>query len=204
LLLTACSEAPLIREGPQRETVADEVALPVQAVHAALLQRFGSLPVSEPPLLSKFRASPVVSNRDGVQRRDPNDVSLIGWGNEDPAMRRYMALPPEQRMHDIHAYQIAGDSWLSEYHVGGVAVEFRTDFLLHLEPIGETATRIEVLEAFPRANAGRRFGWAHHTVLPGWKNDIRRVPPTVIDRERVLEHALALLVHEEATSDAPK
>lgn len=40
------------------------------------------------------------------------------------------------------------------------------------------------------------FGWWRDAVLPGWKPDIRKVPPTVADRERVLEHALAVLAKE--------
>lgn len=196
LVLSGCGgEEPLTREGPDRDTVAAEVRLPVRDVESILLERFGTLPVSEPPLLHLFEAVPAGRNEDRLVSL-PSDANLIGWSPSDPAMQRYVALPPEQRQHDIYLYELMGYWWFSEYRIGGVAVEFRSEFLLHLSSADDRRTRIEVIEVFPKVNAGRKFGWAYDTVLPGWKLDIRRVPPTVTDRERVLDHVLAVLARE--------
>lgn len=196
LALDGCGgEESLTRAGPDREYVAEEVGLPIGIVHTVLLERFGKLPVTEPPLLHLFTAVPAIP-RNQMEMSLPNDVSLIGWNPNDPVIQRYVALPREQRLHDIYVYELMGYWWRSEYRIRGAAVEFRSEFLLHLSPVGKGGTRIEVIEAFPKVNAGRKFGWAYDTILPGWKSDIRKVLPTVTDRERVLAHVLAVLARE--------
>lgn len=106
----------------------------------------------------------------------------------DPALSRYLALPPERRQHDFWLDCFGDPYWASEYRSRrGEPLPFTTDFVIHVEPVSPGTTRVEILEYFPHVVAGRKLGFERNAVLPSLVWDFRRVPPTTVDRARLLE-----------------
>ena len=105
--------------------------------------------------------------------------------SDNPGLARYALLPPDAKALDLFLHDPLDRYWTSEYELDGVPVRFRCDFILHLEPAADGGTRVEVIEYLPRV-------WArdHFLLLgrhgPGRYRDIRRVKPTVRDREELL------------------
>ena len=117
----------------------------------------------------------------------PDDVNLRANSRDDPAMARYLALPPERRKDDLFLYHPLDVFWPSEYRAGGRPAPFTCHFILHLEPDGPGRTRLEVLEFAPLVNAGRKLAPEAHGVGLGRVDDLRPVPPTTRDRIELLE-----------------
>lgn len=172
--------------------------MPVQRAYDALLKGFvAELPSWSAPPLDAFEVTAVVA-REPWQVALPHDASLRAGSGDDPAMARYLALDAAERSFGIHVYEPIGTRWWnSEYRSGGHPISFRSNFLLHLTPLDEARTRIEVLEVLPKVLAGKKWTWERHGGIGLVRvMDIRPVPPTVTDCERVLEHALAVLARE--------
>jgi len=74
----------------------------------------------------------------------------------------------------------------SEYFYKGQPAKFRCSFLIHLEPAGNSSTKVEVFEYQPTIWAGEYFGFSAHAVLPTTLHDIRPVQPTTTDRKALL------------------
>src|SRR6185295_13492622 len=92
----------------------------------------------------------------------PPDVDLRAGAREDPAMERYLALGPEKRQNDFFLYHALDVYWLSEYRSDGVAVDFSSDFIFHLESLGPRRTRLEILEYRPRVRLGKKLAPTAH------------------------------------------
>lgn len=127
----------------------------------------------------------------------PDDFTLRHGAVDDPAMDRYLALDPSRRADDLYLYQPVARRWTSEYRTRGEPVEFSCQFVLHLEPVGEDRTRIEVIEFQPQVWAGKKWAFTAHGVGFGKVSDIRRVPPTTRDRVKLLERITAALGGQE-------
>jgi hypothetical protein len=165
------------------------------AVTAALRAFFndGQLP---PPRRNRFPENDrlhafVLYPREVPQGRGmvplPDDVNLRANSRDDPAMARYLALPPERRKDDLFLYHSLDVFWPSEYRVGGKPAPFTCHFILHLEPDGPGRTRLEVLEVAPLVDAGRKLAPEAHGVGVGRVDDLRPVSPTTRDRIELLE-----------------
>jgi hypothetical protein len=77
--------------------------------------------------------------------------------------------------------------WYSEYTKGGKPVPFRTDFLIHLEPIDDYSTRVEVIEYASRIKVGTNFRLCGRHLVPEISDDTQPVTPTTRDRREMLD-----------------
>jgi hypothetical protein len=117
----------------------------------------------------------------------PDDIQLGFHVHQDPALRRYSELPADARSTDFYLYEPSGDYyWNSEYFSNGAPAKFRCAFIIHLEPLGSTKTKVEVLEYLPEIWVGKVFDPMGHSG-PGFYYDIREVGPTAADRTELLE-----------------
>ncbi len=117
----------------------------------------------------------------------PDDIQLGFHVRQDPALRHYSELPASARSADFYLYEPSGDYyWNSEYFSNGAPAKFRCAFIIHLEPLGSTKTKVEVLEYLPEICVGKVFDPLGHSG-PGFYYDIREVGPTEADRTELLE-----------------
>jgi hypothetical protein len=75
-------------------------------------------------------------------------------------------------------------------------VPFRTDFLIHLEPVEEGKTRIEVIEYEPEVTVGANFHLCWRHLFPAVTPDARSVAPTTRDRRQMLDLAVRVAERE--------
>ncbi len=109
---------------------------------------------------------------------------------DDPAMDRYLRLPPEARKDDILLQGGGVSEWYSEYTAFGKLLPFYCDFIIHLQEDGPGQTRVEVLEYNPRVKFGKRFVIGHGG--PAFVTDAKLVSPTTKDRVEMLERIRTL------------
>lgn len=93
--------------------------------------------------------------------------------------------------------------WFSEYLQKGKPVPFSTDFLIHLEPIGDDKTRIEVIEYAPRITVGMNFRLCGRHLFPEFTPDTRPVAPTTKDRREMLDLVMRVVEDEPANTEPP-
>ena len=130
---------------------------------------------------------------------------------------------PTKRMMDFHLennvglarYAMLGDEawkrdffvrgpykpWFSEYLDGAKPVPFSTDFLIHLEPIADDRTRIEVIEYAPKVTVGTNFRLCGRHLFPEFWPDTRPVAPTTKDRQEMLELVVRVVEREPPMPD---
>ena len=106
--------------------------------------------------------------------------------NQNVALSRYAGLGDEAWKQDF-SLKTRYKNWFSEYVKNGKPVPFRTDFLIHLEPIEEGETRIEVIEYEPEVTVGANFHLCERHLVPGVTPDTRPVAPTTKDRREMLK-----------------
>jgi hypothetical protein len=136
-----------------------------------------------PSMTLKYRIFSIAGPWDGSNLRMAS--------KEDPAMDRYLRLPPEARKNDIFlANATIGSYWHSEYVSRGEPLPFYCSFVLHLQEDGPTQTKVEVLEYNPRVASGKHFVVGHGTI--GFVADAVLVPPTTRDRVEML-HRIQML-----------
>lgn len=115
---------------------------------------------------------------------------ITSFYTEDPAMDRFLRLPPEAKKDDILLQGGGGEQWYSEYVASGKSLPFHCDFIIHLQEDGPTQTRIEVLEYNPRVKFGKAFHMTH--VGPVFATEDHLVAPTTKDRVEMLERIQAI------------
>ncbi len=129
----------------------------------------------------------------------PPDQEILLDRGVDSFVERYVRIPPELRSRDFYLYEPTGDHyWESEYFYEGKVAKFRCSFLIHLEPAGNSRTRIEIFEYQPTVWVGEYWGMSAHAILPTMLHDIRPVQPTTVDRQEVLR-----LIQQSVTSSSP-
>jgi hypothetical protein len=117
----------------------------------------------------------------------PPDEEILLDRGVDSFVVRYAGIPSELRSRDLYLYEPSGDYfWESEYFYKGQAAKFRCSFLIHLEPAGDSGTRVEIFEYQPTIWVGEYIGLSAHAVLPMKMHDIRPAQPTTVDRKEVL------------------
>ena len=80
----------------------------------------------------------------------PSDEEILLDRGVDSFVERYVRIPPELRTRDLFLYDPSGDYyWESEYFYEGQRAKFRCSFLIHLEPAGNSSTKVEVFEYQP-------------------------------------------------------
>jgi hypothetical protein len=117
----------------------------------------------------------------------PSDEEILIDHGVDSFIERYVRISPELRTRDLYLYEPSGDFyWESEYFYQGHPAQFRCSFLIHLEPAGNSGTKVEVFEYQPAIWVGEYFGLSAHAVLPTILHDIRSVETTTPDRKAIL------------------
>jgi len=119
-----------------------------------------------------------------MQNMVAETTPLTVMGHANPALQRYAQLPQEQRAQDFYIWSPDTPFWHSEYEAAGKPLPFRAYFILHLAPVDDDHTRVEVIEDQPVVRMGRKMsvdanGRVHY-------DDIREVEPTTRDREFLL------------------
>jgi hypothetical protein len=125
----------------------------------------------------------------------PPDFLLEANSEGNPALRRYGETPNSSRQNDFYVFSPTNLYWASsEYTYGKRPARFTCSFILHLEPLERSNTRIDVIEYLPRMLVGKKLGWSGHTgPFPQLFDDIRIVSPTVEDRLELLNDLGAVL-----------
>lgn len=111
---------------------------------------------------------------------------------DNPALERFLSVPEEARNRDLYVWGVGIDYWYSEYQSWGKPVRFNTNFIVHLEPTPEGATRVEVIEYLPVVWPGEVFRFCGRAG-PNTYHDIRQVPPTTVDRIEMLSIVVDVL-----------
>jgi hypothetical protein len=125
----------------------------------------------------------------------PDDAQLQLASPKNPSLAAYVAVNPEARKWDFYLTPpVVGPAdssgntdyyWTSEYQYRGQPVKFRSNFIIHLEPQSNMATRVSILEFQPEIWIGKEFDLLGHSG-PGFYRDIRIVEPTNSDRADLL------------------
>jgi hypothetical protein len=184
LVSVACTNEVQRAPGEVRTFVEEVLPAPRERVVAAVTRAFNQVTwtgVNE----NKYPSSDFLHGCD-----------LFSLGNRfrewhagsDEALLRYASVHEERRRDDLLLNCKVGPFWPSEYRSPrGVPLPFITDFIIHLDSVSPESTRVEVIEYFPQVKAGKRFGFGHDALLPGFIDDVRSVPPTTQDRLHVLD-----------------
>jgi hypothetical protein len=106
---------------------------------------------------------------------------LAAIGHDNAALQRYAALPPEARAQDVYLWSPDVPYWHSEYTLHGKPLPFRTYFIMHLTPVDESHTTVEVIEDQPVVRMGQKLSVDEHGTVHHF--DVREVEPTTSDRE---------------------
>ena len=120
-------------------------------------------------------------------RGDPiflDDGSMRVNLDRAPWLETYLGIPEAARSDDLYVYSVTDLFWPSEYLYEDKPAKFYSDFVLHLEPVTDTTTRVEVFEYLPRIWVGKSFQLGAHG--PCMCRDQRWVEQTHVDRVELL------------------
>jgi hypothetical protein len=106
-------------------------------------------------------------------------------------LKRYAALKPPTAVEDLYV-RVASMGWESEYFAREKPLLFRTDFIIHVEALGQSQARVEVIETNPMVTVRRRFLPIGRHLVPEFQAVRVRVAPTAEDRWEVLGIAVAI------------
>jgi hypothetical protein len=111
----------------------------------------------------------------------PDDEYIKSQRFTDESIQRYLTYPDKTNDFLLKTQS----SWYSEYQCYDKKVEFKADFIIHLEPINNESTEIEIFEITAIIIAGSKFGFDRHTG-PGFMPDVKNVESTTEDRVELL------------------
>jgi len=185
VLSIACSETPVVRNGPPQQRVISR-AYGVAAADARrkILDAFARRPAPLPPPFAQFIA---------IELTGPSYPPdwLVTYTDRGGSLDDYKRLPPADRANDLWLREPTGDVyWLSEYALAGdngAPVKFHCGLIVHFVPRGPALTEIQVYETVPTVWAGESWQISKHGPGFGKYHDIRFVEPTVSDRVRALD-----------------
>ncbi len=125
----------------------------------------------------------------------PSDEEVHLDRGVDTFVERYVSIPPQLRAQDFYLYEPIGDYyWESEYFYKGRPAQFRCSFLIHLEPVGSSNTKLEIFEYQPTIWVGEYLGMSAHAIFPTMLHDIRFVESTTADRKNLLALIETMLI----------
>jgi hypothetical protein len=176
----ACREGPVERKGAAQQLITERTyPIRLTSLREAILRTFA---VYHPPVAPPFGSMKVTELKPPnyssgwlVTTVDPNGF-LSGYKEMDPARKRNDLLLDEP---------IGNTYWDSEYESSKGPAKFRCGFIIHMEGVADSATRVQVYEKVPQVWAGMYWTFGHSG--PGEYRDIRFVEPTVKDRLDLLE-----------------
>lgn len=119
----------------------------------------------------------------------PDSIQLRAFAKLDPFLAAYAGTTEAARQYDVYVYDPLTRFWASsEYYYRGVPAPFLAKFIVHLTPVLENETSMDILEFQPQIQVGKYFGWSAHTGLaPGLLDDLRWVAPSTTERKQLLE-----------------
>jgi hypothetical protein len=176
------------KRGPPPETVAAIVPQDVNAAAAAIGNTFNKWSDFDRPdrigtYLNKFPYGSHWTQNTTF----PSDEEIHLDRGADAFVEQYVSIPPQLRVQDFYLYEPIGDYyWESEYFYNGRPAQFRSSFLIHVEPAGNSSTRVEIFEYQPTIWVGEYLGMSAHAILPTMLHDIRFVESTTADRKNLL------------------
>ena len=176
------------RHGPAIDFVEQTVAVTADVAHERLGSGLSDALESD----QGFPRSRVVEYKgQGFPTKRMMDFHL----DNNVSLARYAQLGDEAWTRDIF---VRGPykPWFSEYLDGAKPVPFSTDFLIHLEPIADDRTRIEVIEYAPKVTVGTNFHLCGRHLFPGFSPDTRPVTPTTKDRQEMLDLVVSVVERE--------
>ena len=180
LLVFSC-EPSIERDGLEIDFVERTVDLAVQTIHERLASGLEEELGSHPDF-GGFGLS--VVDYGGNEFPTPRLMRAHKAGNL--ALARYAENDDEVWKRDFFIRTPYG-YWYSEYAKGGKPLPFRTDFLIHLEPIDEYSTRVGVIEYGPRIKVGTSVRLCGRHLAPETSDDTQPVAPTTRDRREMLD-----------------
>jgi hypothetical protein len=142
-------------------------------------EKITSFPIIKPNKFYVFFAA-----YPNMQRVINDMTPLAAMGHSNAALQRYAALPMELRSYDLYLWSPDVPFWYSEYTLNGKSMPFRSYFILHLSPVDENHTAVEIIEDQPIGMMGKRKSVDTHGIVHD--RDIREVEPTTKDREFLL------------------
>jgi hypothetical protein len=74
---------------------------------------------------------------------------LAAMGHSNAALQRYAARPQSERTRDIYLWSPDVPFWHSEYSLSGKPLPFKSYFIVHLSPVDEAHTEVEIIENEP-------------------------------------------------------
>jgi hypothetical protein len=105
-------------------------------------------------------------------------------GESNVALQRYATLPMDARKEDIYLWSPDAPYWYSEYSFRSRPVPFHTFFIVHLAPVDDSHTAVEIIEDQPTVEMGKKMSVDVHGRVHDY--DIRDVDPTTKDRQFLL------------------
>jgi hypothetical protein len=156
----------------------------VDTVRKTLLE-LPRIPHHSQDILDRFPELGVFSVAERGDPIFPGDGAIRVNLDRSPWLEIYLGLPESTRTQDLYLYSVMDLFWPSEYIYQDKPAKFYSDFVLHLEPVDDTATRAEVFEYLPRIWVGKSFQLGAHGPCMCW--DQRRVEQTRSDRVALLQ-----------------
>jgi hypothetical protein len=184
------------RHGPAIDFVERTVGANTEAAHERLAYGLEEELVSHASL-GRFGSGVVEHEGHGFPTKGMMNFHL----EDNVGLARYALLGDEAWTRDFF---VRGPyrPWVSEYLDGAKPVPFSTDFLIHLEPIADDRTRIEVIEYAPKVTVGTNFHLCGRHLFPEVTPDTRPVAPTTKDRQEMLDLVVRVAEREPPSQPA--
>lgn len=178
------------RRGAQQEVVAATLPVGLEEAAGAVRHAFGAASATAAGCVyeDRFLCALLLYQADDPLFPDAFQLRASAERAGDAALQRYALLDPAQKQNDSYLYEPTGTHyWTSEYYYNQQPVEFRSGFIVHLEPEKDSASRVEVYEYLSAIRVGKKLSLnCHGPPVPGFFADIRFVALTTSDRPAVL------------------
>ncbi|MGA8761759.1 MAG: hypothetical protein WB562_02630 [Candidatus Sulfotelmatobacter sp.] len=199
IVLAWFSKGPLEKLHKNPSSHVDFTGVPLPVPENVVVHRISVISKGEPGLNrhlvlpGKFERFQLANFQDPAF---PPEFSLRMNSKDNPALQRYAETGDSSKQNDFYLFAPVDVYWTSsEYTYRNKPARFTCNFIIHLQPLGNAGTWVEVIEYLPRALVGKKLGWSAHTgPLPQLFDDIQAVPPTVEDRTDMLNDLKAVLV----------
>lgn len=164
------------------KAVSEHIPIRVYALHTILLREFD---IAGSRSSTNYRLEEPFNHF--VVGEMPTDSQLIYFAKlvDDKLLLKYAEMAPQMRRDDLYLWDPLGRSWHSEQSSAGE--NFYSNFIVHLIEDGSDATIVSILEFGQMDSVGRSLKWTAHTgPIPALMNNVKPVPETRSDREKLL------------------
>jgi hypothetical protein len=116
----------------------------------------------------------------------PGRLDIKTHKANNPGLTRYAERSTSDRMRDLYV-TIGSQTWHAEYLRGRESADFATDFLVQIDPLTKSRTRVEVIEYAPYIRGARTGRVCGRHLVPEVGREKVPVAPTTRDRQEVLD-----------------